>query len=56
VAARATPVVLVVGLAGRGRRARTAIPQDDALALSALGWLAFKVIYGAFDPSMPYGG
>ncbi len=59
---RNAPVALVVGLAGawpllRARTWRSLAAWMTPLALSALGWLGFfKVIYGAFDPSAPYGG
>lgn len=59
---RNAPVALVVGLAGawpllRARTWRSLAAWMTPLALSALGWLTFfKVIYGAFDPSAPYGG
>ena len=59
---RNAPVALVIGLAvawslWRQRAKRALVAWLVPLSIGALSWLAFfKVVYGAFDPSAPYGG
>ncbi len=59
---RNAPIALVIGLAvawtlWRRRATRALVAWLVPLSVGALSWLAFfKIVYGAFDPSAPYGG